>query len=134
MPTVIIHPTTPAANAQTGAEPLSRKIIAQANTIATVTTESGRVYTLRRPDLLATVRLIELIGPDASRNPVLMGVFTTVLHVTSINDDPVPPPLSRMQLDALVQRIDEDYGEIADATRDLSPKRTKEEFQSTVGK
>jgi len=130
MTTLTVHPTS-ATGAE--AESLSKTIIAGANRTATITTASGRTYTLRRPDLLASVRLIEMIGAEAAQNAVLMGIFTMALHVIAIDAEKVEPPHTRRQLDALIQRIDEDYAEVVEAARALSPVRTDAELKAAVG-
>jgi hypothetical protein len=62
-----------------------------------------------------------------------MSIFTVALHVIAIDGEPVAPPHTRRQLDAVIQRIDQDYQAVVDASRDLSPQRTKGEIQDAVG-
>jgi hypothetical protein len=132
MTKLTVHPTTTAA-ALPATETASAKIIAQANRSITVTGGSGRVYTLRRPDLLATVRLIEIIGAEAAQNPVLLNLFTVVLHVIAIDAEPVAPPHTRRQIDAVIQRIDQDYGTLAEAAQGLNATRSTEDLKAAVG-
>jgi hypothetical protein len=73
----------------------------------TVVDAKGRKITLQKPGVLAQYRLIELLGDTAS-NQVYMGMVLPIIFVTAIDDEPVHRFTKRSELDALIQRLDED--------------------------
>jgi hypothetical protein len=73
----------------------------------TVTDARGRVIGLRKPPFLAQFRLIEAMGPSAT-NEAYMNSVSPVLYVASIDGDPVPTPTTKLQVEAILQRLDED--------------------------
>ena len=74
---------------------------------ATVTDARGRVIALRRPNVLAQYRMVEAMGKSAE-NQVYMAMVMPLIYVASIDGDPVPPAATKAQIEALVQRLDED--------------------------
>jgi hypothetical protein len=69
--------------------------------------EKGRTITLKKPGVLAQFRLVELLGATAS-NDVYMGMVLPMIYVAAIDGDPVPAPLRKSEVEALIQRLDEE--------------------------
>ena len=67
---------------------------------------TGRLITLRKPGVLAQYRLIEALGDSAS-NAVYVRMVLPLIYVASIEGDPVTIPSTKMQVEALIQRLDE---------------------------
>jgi hypothetical protein len=72
-----------------------------------VTDPLGRVITLRKPPVLAQFRLIEVLG-DTAENKVYTAMALPLIYVVAIDDDPVHQPSSKRELEALIQRLDEE--------------------------
>ncbi|AST27998.1 hypothetical protein [Ralstonia pseudosolanacearum] len=73
----------------------------------TVTDSRGRSITLKRPNLLAQFRLVEAAGDSAS-NAAYMNMVRPLLFVTAIDGENVPPPITKPQVEALIQRVGEE--------------------------
>lgn len=73
----------------------------------TVTDARGRVIGIKKPPFLAQFRLTEGLGQAAS-NDAYMNMIAPVLYVASINGDPVATPTTKLQVEAILQRLDED--------------------------
>lgn len=99
-------PRLKVATSQTVEAP-SEEVVKAANRVFYTTDERGRRIGLKKPSILSQYRLVELMG-DAAKNQVLMGMILPVTFVVSIDDDPVSFPGTRRELDALIQRVDED--------------------------
>lgn len=84
----------------------SAQLIKAAASEALVTDETGRVIKLKKPGVLAQYRLIEALGDSAS-NAVYVRMVLPIIYVASIDGDPVTVPSSKMQVEALIQRLDE---------------------------
>ena len=68
---------------------------------------AGLRIKLRKPDILAQVGLIRIMGAEDAKNDVLRSMYAPLLYVTEINGDEVSPPDSQVELDILLKRIDE---------------------------
>jgi hypothetical protein len=74
-----------------------------------VTTDAqGRVLTLKPLSALDKMRLSEIVGADNAHNVEFMGYAMVAYHVVAIDGEDVPRPRTRLQLDALVGRLDDD--------------------------
>ncbi|QAU22595.1 hypothetical protein EO087_00245 [Dyella sp. M7H15-1] len=73
----------------------------------TVTDARGRVMGIRKPPFLAQFDLIEALGA-AAENKTFMGMASLVMWVKSIDGESVSLPTSKLQIRALLQRLDED--------------------------
>jgi len=73
----------------------------------TVTDSRGRVIGIKKPPFLAQFRLTEGLGQAAS-NDAYMNMITPALYVASIDGDPVATPTTKLQVEAILQRLDED--------------------------
>ncbi len=72
-----------------------------------IKTEGGREITLRRPPVLAQLRLVDAIG-DSAANRVYLGMCMPLIYVAQIDGQDVPAPETKKQVEALFQRLDED--------------------------
>ena len=68
----------------------------------------GRKIALRKINALDRLRLFELVGAENSRNEPYLGYASLAYHVASIDGDAVAKPASKAQLEALIQRLDDD--------------------------
>lgn len=71
-----------------------------------VTASNGKAIGIKRPHVLAQYKLVEAIG-EAAENRVYLGMCVPLLYVVSIDGDPVPQPSTKLQLEALIGRLDE---------------------------
>ncbi len=72
-----------------------------------VTDAKGRVLTLRKPNVLAQYRLVKMLG-DSARNAAYMAMVTPLTYLAAIDGEPVMPPSTERELDALIQRLDDE--------------------------
>lgn len=98
----ITHHDTPAAiPAQTSSQLLT------ATSERSVTDNRGRTLTIRKPSLLSQFKLVELLGATAE-NRTYLNMVLPVLYVSKIDGEALRFPASRLELEVLIQRIDED--------------------------
>lgn len=83
----------------------SAELIAAARQEFTVNDASGRIIKLKKPGVLAQYRLIEALGASAG-NEVYVGMVLPLIYVAEIDGDPVNSPVSKIQVEALIQRLD----------------------------
>lgn len=86
----------------------SSAIIAAANTTVTITDAQGRNITIKRIGALDRLKMFEVIGSANAGNEAYLGYAALAFHVTAIDGDPIIRPTSKLQLEALVQRLDDD--------------------------
>ena len=84
----------------------SAQLIAKAMQEVTVTDSAGRAIKLRKPGVLAQYRLVEVLG-DSARNDVYRGMVIPLIYVSEIDGTAVPQPSTKLQVEALIQRLDE---------------------------
>lgn len=89
-----------------GAASPSQQLIDKAKATVTVTDSTGRVITLQKPGVLAQYRLIEALG-ETAQNSVYVGMVLPIIFVTKIDEDDVVLPKNKLQIEALIQRLDE---------------------------
>ena len=85
----------------------TQEAVAAAQKTVTVKDDRGRAIVLRKPQVLAQYRLV-LALEERAKNEVYMGMVLPLIFVGSIDGDPVSPPLRQSDVDALIQRLDED--------------------------
>ncbi len=85
----------------------SQQVAAKATASVEVKDARGRSITLMRPPVLAQFRLIEALG-DAARNAVYVQMVLPLLYVSAIDGDPTLPFAKKSQVEAMIQRLDED--------------------------
>src|SRR5277367_752322 len=86
----------------------SEAVIKAANATVTVKDERGRDITVRKLKTLDRMRLLELVGADNAMNDRYLGYATLAYCVSSIDGDPIPTINSKVALEAVVQRLDDD--------------------------
>lgn len=75
----------------------------------TVTDARGRVLKLRKLDIISESRLVRMLGQDAVTNTVYMnGYVLPSVMVSKIDDEEVFLPMSEREMEALIQRLDND--------------------------
>ncbi|SOY56857.1 hypothetical protein [Cupriavidus taiwanensis] len=85
----------------------SEEVVARAAAEHTVTDTNGRQITLKKPGILAQFRLVEAMGPDAAENAVYRTMCMPVIYVAAIDGEPIIPPTSKLELEALISQLDE---------------------------
>ena len=68
----------------------------------------GRILQWSRLGYLDQMRLAEIAGPTTSKNEAWMLPAMVAFSVTAIGGERVAKPVSRMQLDAMIQRLGDD--------------------------
>lgn len=107
----------------------SAQVVAKANIEAVIVDPQGRSITLKKPGVLAQFKLIELLGASAS-NESFVGMVLPLMYVSAIDGDLVSRFTTRLQLDALITRLDEDgvvavaAGVVANFGRSATPDET----------
>ena len=94
---VTVNPSTP-----------SQQIVARANAEIVEIDGKGRKITIRRPGILAQYRIVEAMGAESAANDVYRNMCMPLLYVAAIDGDDVFMPTSKRELEALIQRLDED--------------------------
>jgi hypothetical protein len=85
----------------------SGDLVKEAARVITIETPNGLSVTLRKPGVLSQFRLAKILG-EAARNQVYFGMVTPIIFVTSINGAAVNFPNSEREIEATIQRLDED--------------------------
>ena len=86
----------------------SQQIVAAAAAEVVVKDAQGRSLTLRRPGILAQFRLIEAMGAESAANEVYRIMCMPLLYLVAIDGETIFPPTTKMQIEALIQRVEED--------------------------
>ena len=73
----------------------------------TITDPRGRSLRLAKPGILAQYRLIEMLG-TAAANDTYVQMVLPLLYVGAIDDDTEISMMTKRELEALIQRLDED--------------------------
>lgn len=117
----------------TGETPTA-EVIRDANGTATITDERGRVLTVKKLSSLKKLKLQELIGASAAGIPSYMGTAVAACSVIRIDGQDVPWPATKLQFEAIVDRLDEE-GIVAAtvALADLMGVEVDEEGNLTMG-
>lgn len=84
----------------------TEQLVAAQNTFEVKDTR-GRAITLKKPGVLAQFRLVEALG-DSAQNTVYMGMTFPLLYVSAIDGSPLNPLTNKLQVEALIQRLDEE--------------------------
>jgi len=92
---------------ESAAQTPSQQVTAKANETHEVRDSRGRRIVLKRPGVLAQYRLVEVLGATAE-NKVYMSMTMPLLFVVSIDGEPVHPPATKREIEALVQLLDDD--------------------------
>jgi hypothetical protein len=86
----------------------TQAIVKSANAVQTVTDERGRVLAIKKMKPLDRLKMFEVVGAENSKNEMYLGYASLAYHVASIDGEAVNRPATKMQLEALVQRLDDD--------------------------
>ncbi len=94
----------------------------------------GRTLTLKKPGVLDQLHLIEALGATA-KNDMYLNIVVPVLYVVAINGEAVYKPASKRELEAIVQRLDEDgLQAVARGVEEhFAVPQTPDEFQASLG-
>ena len=85
----------------------SELAVKPAQTEFSVIDANGRVIKLKKPGILSQYRLVEALG-ESAKNEIYMGMVLPIIYVTAIDDDVIYQPSSKREVEALIQRLDED--------------------------
>lgn len=85
----------------------SEEATAKAQTEFDISDARNRTIKLKKPGVLAQYRLIEILGASA-KNEVYMAMVLPLIYVTSIDGEIVHQPISKREVEALIQQLDED--------------------------
>lgn len=85
----------------------AEQAISRAVQAVSITDARGRNITLKKPGVLAQFRFIEALG-DTAQNQVYMAMAMPLIFVAEIDGDPVVMPTRKSEIEALIQRLDED--------------------------
>jgi hypothetical protein len=83
------------------------EVVAKATAEVLICDTRGRLIKLRRPGVLAQFRLIEALG-DTARNGVYVNMVLPLIYVAAIDDDPINQFAKKSEIEALIQRLDEE--------------------------
>lgn len=86
----------------------SQQIVKAANGTATKIDARGRHITVRKLSSLQKIKLHEMVGPDASKVSYYMEAAFYAASVVKIDSEPIARPATKLQLEALIDRLDED--------------------------
>ena len=89
-------------------ETLSETIVKAANQSTTVTDSRGRSITFKPFNALDRMKFFEAMGAENSKNQEYVQLAAMACVVRSIDGDTIPRPSNKAQLEALVQRLDDD--------------------------
>jgi hypothetical protein len=73
-----------------------------------VTDSLGRSIVVRKPRSLDRMKVFELIGADNAKNEPYLGYAVLAYAVTSIDGSALPVPTTKIALEAVVKRLDDD--------------------------
>ncbi|MCP1119631.1 hypothetical protein [Robbsia andropogonis] len=85
----------------------SQQIARQVNAFVERTDSRGRLIRLKRPNAIARLRFIEAMG-ESSGNRLWVQVVAPLMNVVSIDGVSNSIPISKSEIEALYQRLDED--------------------------
>lgn len=85
----------------------SQQAVAKASATFQTTDARGRVITLRKPAVLTQFRLVEALG-DTAKNETYVAMVMPIIFVSEIDGDTVLLPAKKSEIEALIQRLDED--------------------------
>lgn len=86
----------------------SEAVVKSASEIKYVTDARGRKLGVHKPRALLRYRLLKILGPESAKNEPLLGNAMLAFLVHDINGDQLPPINSERQLEAMIDRLDDD--------------------------
>lgn len=100
--------TGEAAPTPVPAETPSQTIVNSATTMGEIVDAQGRRLAVRRLSALDRMRLFAAAGGELSGNQQWIGLAAIAASCVGIDGDQVPKPVSRLQVEALVERLGDD--------------------------
>lgn len=98
---------------------VSQEIINDANKEISVDDARGRKIVLKKPSFRSQFKLTEVLGADLSKNEALRGMYFPLYYVHSIDGDSNIFLNSKLDLDALIDRLEEEgYSAVAKGIMD----------------
>lgn len=91
-----------------GTDSPSAQIIREAKKAVTVRDAQGREISIKRLLPLDRMKMFEIIGAANSSNEQYIGYAAIAFCVTAIDGDPVMRPRSKAEIEAIIQRLDDD--------------------------
>lgn len=85
----------------------SAELIREAKKEAVVTDARGRKIRLVKPAVLAQFKIVKILG-EAAANQTYMSMVFPLLFVAAIDDDVMFFPTKEIDIEALINRLDED--------------------------
>lgn len=87
---------------------VSAQIIAAANATFEEKDARGRTLTMKKPALLSQFRLTDAMGPESAENGAYRAMCMPLMWLTAVDGEPVNLPTTKLEIEALIQRLDED--------------------------
>ena len=86
----------------------TRQAISKATKTVEITDSLGRKIVLKKPPVLAQFRLVEILGPEVSKNHTYINMVLPLLYVESIDGDAVEFPMHKSEVEVLIKRLDDE--------------------------
>lgn len=86
----------------------SQNMTRDANAMCYETDKRGRRIGVVKPSALTRYRLLKILGPESAKNEPLLGHAMLAFLVREINGEPVQVPNSERQIEAMIDRLDDD--------------------------
>lgn len=86
----------------------SAQLVQQALKEEIVEDAKGRKLLLRKPSVLAQFRIVQAVGPEVAANSTYMQMVNPLIYLGSVDGEAVPLPMSLREVEALIQRLDDD--------------------------
>ena len=97
----------PAADTAVGDTP-SEAVVKAAAEIKFATDARGRRIGVQKPRALLRFRLLKILGGENAKNEPLLGNAMLAFLVVEIDGERIPPVNSERQLEAMIDRLDDD--------------------------
>ena len=86
----------------------SEEIIAEENKVVVVTDGRNRRIGFRKVNMSMRRRLFKALSAENQAKPQYLGIAMLAICVTEIDGDPVSFPATELQVDALIDRLEDD--------------------------
>ncbi|EPS1221698.1 hypothetical protein ACVBR5_000929 [Burkholderia cenocepacia] len=86
----------------------SQAVMRQTGQEIVITDARGRAIALRKPGVLAQYAIIDAVGGESARNAVYMSMVLPLIYVASIDGEGVSTPNTKLEVKALIKRLDEE--------------------------
>jgi uncharacterized protein YbjT (DUF2867 family) len=85
----------------------SKELVKKAAEAVTIDTPNGLTVTLKKPGVLSQFRLVKILG-EAAKNQVYVSMVIPITFVASIDGKQVNYPNTEREIEATIQRLDEE--------------------------